>query len=90
MDVCELNVWVASKQKSMLSLRCTEQQTSEIDFNFRFRVTKTDPRPARERRSLLITEPNGSVPTTPIKTEAASLNSITDTQPKVSSTKNTL
>ncbi|KAG7330289.1 hypothetical protein KOW79_006511 [Hemibagrus wyckioides] len=48
----------------------------------RFRVTKTDPRPARERRSLLITEPNGSVPTTPIKTEAASLNSITDTQPK--------
>ncbi|KAK3567681.1 hypothetical protein QTP86_020601 [Hemibagrus guttatus] len=48
----------------------------------RFRVTKTDPRPARERRSLLITEPNGSVPTTPVKTEAASLNSSTDTQPK--------
>ncbi|MCJ8731473.1 hypothetical protein PDJAM_G00199980 [Pangasius djambal] len=48
----------------------------------RFRVTKTDPRPARERRSLLITEPNGSVPATPVKTEAAPLNSSTDAQPK--------
>ncbi|KAM9500985.1 RELT-like protein 1 isoform 1-T3 [Clarias gariepinus] len=46
----------------------------------RFRVTKTDPRPARERRSLLITEPNGSVPATPLKTEPASPNSSTDAQ----------
>ncbi|XP_060774125.1 RELT-like protein 1 [Neoarius graeffei] len=48
----------------------------------RFRVTKTDPRPARERRSLLITEPNGTVPATPVKTEAAPLNSITDAEPE--------
>ncbi|XP_053485220.1 RELT-like protein 1 isoform X1 [Ictalurus furcatus] len=48
----------------------------------RFRVTKTDPRPTRERHTLLITEPNGSVPATPVKTEAAPLNSSTDAQPK--------
>ncbi|XP_062849348.1 RELT-like protein 1 [Trichomycterus rosablanca] len=48
----------------------------------RFRVTKTDPRPARESRSLLVTEPNGSVPTTPVKTEPT-LNSSTLLQPQV-------
>lgn len=31
----------------------------------RFRVTKCDPKTARERRTLLITEPNGSVPVSP-------------------------
>lgn len=53
-------------------------------------MTKTDPRPARERRSLLITEPNGSAPVTPVKNEASPLNSSTDAQPTVSSAKNTL
>ncbi|KAI5625802.1 RELT-like protein 1, partial [Silurus asotus] len=56
----------------------------------RFRVTKTDPRPTRDRRSLLITEPNGSVPASPVKTEASPLNSSTGAEPKVSLTKNTL
>ncbi|XP_016385285.1 RELT-like protein 1 isoform X1 [Sinocyclocheilus rhinocerous] len=31
----------------------------------RFRVTKCDPKSARDRRTLLITEPNGSVPPSP-------------------------
>ncbi|RXN35454.1 RELT 1 [Labeo rohita] len=31
----------------------------------RFRVTKCDPKTARDRRTLLITEPNGSVPPSP-------------------------
>ncbi|KAK9972084.1 hypothetical protein ABG768_025415 [Culter alburnus] len=31
----------------------------------RFRVTKCDPKSARDRRTLLITEPNGSVPASP-------------------------
>lgn len=53
-------------------------------------MTKTDPRSAQERRSLLITEPNGSVPATPVKNEAAPLNSSTDAQPKVSSAKKAL
>ncbi|XP_060730647.1 RELT-like protein 1 [Tachysurus vachellii] len=48
----------------------------------RFRVTKTDPRSGRERRSLLITEPNGSVLVTPVKTEPASLNGGADAPPK--------
>ncbi len=40
----------------MLSLR----------FSFsRFRVAKCDPKSARDRRTLLITEPNGSVPPSP-------------------------
>lgn len=35
-------------------------------FSFsRFRVTKCDPKTARDRRTLLITEPNGSVPPSP-------------------------
>ncbi|KAK7176017.1 hypothetical protein R3I93_000319 [Phoxinus phoxinus] len=35
----------------------------------RFRVTKCDPKSARERRTLLITEPNGSVPSSPSTTD---------------------
>ncbi|KAI4896972.1 hypothetical protein NFI96_031533 [Prochilodus magdalenae] len=47
----------------------------------RFRVTKSDPRPP-VRRTLLITEPNGSVPASPGKTEAAALSSNTPAQPQ--------
>ncbi|XP_067313416.1 RELT-like protein 1 [Pseudorasbora parva] len=36
----------------------------------RFRVTKCDPKSARDRRTLLITEPNGSVPASPSTTDA--------------------
>ncbi|KTG46375.1 hypothetical protein cypCar_00001921, partial [Cyprinus carpio] len=35
----------------------------------RFRVTKCDPKSARDRRTLLITEPNGSVPPSPAKAD---------------------
>lgn len=35
----------------------------------RFRVTKCDPKTARERRTLLITEPNGSVSPSPASTQ---------------------
>ncbi|XP_030636526.1 RELT-like protein 1 [Chanos chanos] len=34
----------------------------------RFRVTKCDPKPAKERRTLLITESNGSIPSSPTDT----------------------
>ncbi|XP_036453057.1 RELT-like protein 1 [Colossoma macropomum] len=47
----------------------------------RFRVTKSDPRHP-VRRTLLITEPNGSVPTSPAKAEAGPLSSNTPSQPQ--------
>ncbi|XP_026859623.1 RELT-like protein 1 [Electrophorus electricus] len=48
----------------------------------RFRVTKTDPRPVRERRSLVITEPNGSVPGSPARVEPAPQGCSSPTQPQ--------
>ncbi|XP_072543689.1 RELT-like protein 1 [Salminus brasiliensis] len=47
----------------------------------RFRVTKSDPRLQPVRRTLLITEPNGSVPTSPAKTEPAPLSINMPAQP---------
>ncbi|XP_036406707.1 RELT-like protein 1 [Megalops cyprinoides] len=38
----------------------------------RFRVTKCDPKPAKERRTLIITEANGSVPSSPVEREPRS------------------
>ncbi|XP_066537347.1 RELT-like protein 1 [Hoplias malabaricus] len=48
----------------------------------RFRVTKSDPRQQQVRRTLLITEPNGSVPASPAKTDATPLSSNTPSQPQ--------
>lgn len=56
----------------------------------RFRVTKSDPRQQPVRRTLLITEPNGSVPSSPARNEASPVSSSTPAEPpEVSFTEDT-
>uniref|UniRef100_A0A8C1AXD0 RELT like 1 n=1 Tax=Cyprinus carpio carpio TaxID=630221 RepID=A0A8C1AXD0_CYPCA len=53
----------------------------------RFRVTKCDPKSARDRRTLLITEPNGSVPPSPAKADPPEQNTSPKSQEKGDSAK---
>uniref|UniRef100_A0A8C2A940 RELT like 1 n=1 Tax=Cyprinus carpio TaxID=7962 RepID=A0A8C2A940_CYPCA len=63
---CNQKKWPLMRRSSSKKLDRRSQVVEVVVLSVgRFRVTKSDPKSSRDRQTLLITEPNGSVPPSP-------------------------